>query len=357
MRFIISALSLKDEQVAYIAFTGKAAQVLVQKGCPNAVTAHKLLYYSHQNKDGSFTFRPRQKLDNPSLKLIVVDEVSMLPKSLWLTLLSHHIYVIALGDPFQIPVINPNEDNHILDNPHIFLDEIMRQALDSEVIRFSMWIRNGGKVGDYQGENKEVKILNPEELNKGVLAWADQILCATNATRNKMNIESRKIKGFPEDPQIGDKIIGLTNHWSFSDPPLTNGSIGTITDAQTEFIRFPRYVSTEPIKILRTTMVDEMGNTFYDIPIDYNCLMTGQKTLSVKQEMQIKNNKLLKEQGIEAPFDFAYGYAITCHKFQGSSAPKVLVFEERFPFEPIEHARWIYTAATRSENRLVLVKK
>lgn len=49
----------------------------------------------------------------------------------------------------------------------------MRQALDSEIIRFSMWIRNGGKVRDYQGENKEVKILSPEELNTGVLAWAD----------------------------------------------------------------------------------------------------------------------------------------------------------------------------------------
>lgn len=281
----------------------------------------------------------------------------MLPLSLWNTLLSHHIHVIALGDPFQIPVINPNEDNHILDKPHIFLDEIMRQALDSEIIRFSMWIRNGGTIADYQGENKEVKILDSEELNTGVLAWADQILCATNATRNQMNIEARKIKGFSDTPQIGDKIIGLTNHWDFSDPPLTNGSIGTITDAHTDFIRFPRYISSEPVKILRTTMIDEIGNVFYDIPIDYNCLMTGKKSLSAKQEIQIKNSKMLKEAGLIAPFDFAYGYAITCHKFQGSSAPKILVFEEQFPFDPIEHARWVYTAATRSEDRLVFIKR
>lgn len=316
-----------------------------------------MLYYSHRNKDGTFTFRPRKTLENPFLKLIVVDEVSMLPMPLWNTLLSHHIYVIALGDPFQIPVINPNEDNHVLDRPHIFLDEIMRQALDSEIIRFSMWIRNGGTIANYQGENKEVKILSPEELNTGVLAWADQILCATNATRNQMNMEARKIKGFPETPQIGDKIIGLTNHWDFSDPPLTNGSIGTITDAHVDFIRFPSYISSEPIKILRTTMIDEIGNVFYDIPIDYNCLMTGEKTLSVKQEIQIKNSKILKEAGLIAPFDFAYGYAITCHKFQGSSAPKILVFEERFPFDRVEHARWVYTAATRSESRLVFVKR
>ena len=49
----------------------------------------------------------------------------------------------------------------------------MRQALDSEIIRFSMWIRNGGTIANYQGENKEVKILDSEELNTGVLAWAD----------------------------------------------------------------------------------------------------------------------------------------------------------------------------------------
>mgnify|MGYP006913128335 FL=1 len=36
-----------------------------------------------------------------------------------------------------------------------------------------MWIRNGGTIANYHGENKEVKVLSPEELNTGVLAWAD----------------------------------------------------------------------------------------------------------------------------------------------------------------------------------------
>ena len=44
IKFIISALGLEDDEVAYVAYTGKAAQVLKQKGCPNAETAHKLLY-------------------------------------------------------------------------------------------------------------------------------------------------------------------------------------------------------------------------------------------------------------------------------------------------------------------------
>jgi len=35
---------------------------------------------------------------------------------------------------------------------------------------------------------------------------------------------------------------------------------------------------------------------------------------------------------------------------------KVLVLEERFPFEREEHARWLYTCVTRASERLVLVR-
>ena len=99
IKFIVNALELKDDQVAYVAYTGKAASVLRHKGCPNAMTAHKLLYYSKRLPNGKFLYRPRPALDG-DYKVIVVDEVSMLPKQLWDLLLSHGIYVLACGDPF-----------------------------------------------------------------------------------------------------------------------------------------------------------------------------------------------------------------------------------------------------------------
>lgn len=99
IKFIVNALELKDDQVAYVAYTGKAASVLRHKGCPNAMTAHKLLYYSKRLPNGKFLYRPRPSLDG-DYKVIVVDEVSMLPKQLWDLLLSHGIYVLACGDPF-----------------------------------------------------------------------------------------------------------------------------------------------------------------------------------------------------------------------------------------------------------------
>jgi hypothetical protein len=50
----------------------------------------------------------------------------MAPKSIIDKLFQHNVYVICLGDPFQLPPIDKEEDNHLLDHPHIFLDEIMR---------------------------------------------------------------------------------------------------------------------------------------------------------------------------------------------------------------------------------------
>lgn len=40
----------------------------------------------------------------------------------------------------------------------------------------------------------------------------------------------------------------------------------------------------------------------------------------------------------------------------GSEWDKVLVIEERFPFDKTEHARWVYTCVTRASSKLVLVK-
>ncbi len=214
VQFIISALNLYPEDVCYVAYTGKAAQVLRQKGCPNPVTAHKLLYRAKQMPNGTYRFVPKSSLEEP-YKVIVVDEISMLPKDMWEKLLTHRVHVLALGDPFQLPPIDPNSDNHILDNPHIFLDEIMRQASESEIIRLSMHIREGKPISDFKADNNEVMILDKSEINTGVYQWADQIICATNNTRFHINKELRQIKGFGPEPQEGDKIISLRNQWDF----------------------------------------------------------------------------------------------------------------------------------------------
>lgn len=357
VKFIIEALKLNpEEDVCYVAYTGKASTVLRQMGCPNAVTAHKLLYWARPTQNGTYVFTPKTSLEEP-YKVIVVDEVSMLPKTMWDLLMRHPVYVIALGDPGQIPPVDKTEENHILDNPHVFLDEIMRQAQDSEIIRLSMWIREGKPLDTFPCANEQVQVVSPNEVVDGMYDWADQIICATNAKRVEINNFVRARKGFGVEPQIGDKVIGLTNHWDFlsqsGDWALTNGSIGIIKNFTKQSFYVPRYITTDSIQYMFTDIELEDGDCFNATPIDYIALRDGVSPLSSRQRFQLNANK----QTLDAPYDFTYAYGITGHKAQGSQWQKVLAYEERFPFKAEEHTRWLYTVATRASEKLVMVKE
>lgn len=282
----------------------------------------------------------------------------MMPNTLWNLLLSHGIHVIALGDPAQLPTIDPTEDNHVLDKPHVFLDEIMRQAAESEIIRCSMWIREGKPINTFPFENKEVSIFKNNELNLGMLNWADQILCATNDMRTYLNNTVRSAKGFGTEPMIGDKIISLKNHWKYlsstGDCVLTNGLIGTINNLSYQIHYAPYYIHEGPIPYLYTSISLDNGDEFISLPIDYKCLKEGTPTLDPKDMYKLSKCKYYEH---SLPMDFAYGYAITTHKAQGSQWSKVLVVEENFPRSKEDHRRWLYTACTRAIDKLVLITK
>ena len=358
VRFIIEELKtygVKETDVCFACFTGKAAQVLLKKGNKNVITLHKLLYKSIPKESGGFV-----RIPNPSIpyKIVVVDEVSMAPKTLMDLLFKHNVYVICLGDPFQLPPVDKKEDNHLLDAPHIFLDEIMRQAQESEIIQLSMAIRENRPIEVFQG--KEVQILNKEELNTGMLTWADQILVATNATRVSINTQMRKLLNFGEKPQDGDKIICLRNYWDcFSDneEPLVNGTIGILKDSFLTKRYLPSIVKSTDglshIDLIVGDFISDSGMHFHSLEMDKKMIDTGEFSLDWKTVYQLNRNPKTRD---VPPLEFTYGYAITCHKAQGSEWDKVLVIEEKFPFDKIEHARWLYTAVTRSSEKLVLVR-
>ena len=355
IKFIVSALDLDEDEVAYITFTGKAAEVLRKKGCPQATTAHKLLYYSKPLPNGKFLYKPKPHLD-PFLKLIVVDEVSMLPAELWELLLSHRIHVIACGDPFQLPPINKDSDNHVLDTPHVFLDEIMRQAQESEIIRLTMDIRENKPIKYQQGT--EIHVVPHNEIVTGMYNWADQIIVGTNNKRHEINNYMRKAAGRGNEPEDGDKIICLRNCWDIMDDTgdmaLVNGTIGYLSDPFKMELDIPLPGFPKEIPVLESCLITDGGNNFLSQPInmDYSALTTGSKCLTPQQEYQLYKSAF-KGMG---PIEFNYGYAITCHRAQGSQWDKVMVIEERFPFDKNEHARWLYTACTRPAQKLVLAR-
>lgn len=351
VRFIIEALGVEEEDVCYCAFTGKAAEVLRKKGNKNVCTLHKLLYEHIPKPNGGFIRRPKLFLD---YKVIVVDEVSMAPKTLMKQLFTHSAYIICLGDPFQLPPIDKDEDNHLLDNPHVFLDEIMRQAQESEIIQLTMKIRNGESIDYFNG--KEVIVMPKSKLNTGVLKWGDQILTATNATRIAINNQMRTLYGKEGAPQDGDKLICLRNYWddlSEEGDALINGTIGILKNSFQTWREIPSYVqpNTKFDVLCGELYIPETDDTYNLLSMDRQMIITGQKCCDWKLSYKLNriNNEIV-------PKEFAYAYAITVHKAQGSEWDNVVVLEEKFPFDKEEHARWLYTACTRASKKLVLVR-
>ena len=70
VKFIIEALDVQKERVCYATFTGKAAQVLSQKGNKNAMTLHRLLFESKLLPDGSFLRTPKTSIE---YDIVIVD--------------------------------------------------------------------------------------------------------------------------------------------------------------------------------------------------------------------------------------------------------------------------------------------
>ena len=355
VKFIIEALDVEPSKVAYATFTGKAAEVLRKKGNANAMTLHRLLYDSIPKPGGGFIRKPKLQLD---YNIIVVDEVSMVPKSMIDMLLHHKVYIIFLGDPFQLPQIDKNETHTLLDNPHIFLDQVMRQAAESEIIQLTMKIRNGEKIDFMNG--KEVIIAPRASLVTGHLTWADQIICATNASRISLNNQMREILGYSGLPQDGEKMICLRNYWEdFSEDgssSLVNGMTGIIKNPFESFRIAPMYVKMKNHKmdIIQGDFISDDGKTFNSVEMDKGMITTGEFSLDWRETYAL--GKLKNKIGDIIPREFTFGYAITCHKSQGSEWDKVLVIEENFPFDKKEHARWLYTAISRSAEKCVLIK-
>jgi len=360
VKFIIAALAddgiNPDEDVVYTSFTGKATQVLQKKGNKNVSTLHKLLFEHFPRPDGTFYRRPVSSID---YKIVIVDECSMVPKDLLKRLAAYPVHIICLGDPGQLPPINKEDDNHLLDVPHVFLDEIMRQEEESEIIKLTMDIRAGKPLNHFQG--KEVQILDKEELTTGMLMWADQIICSTNATRVALNNQMRNLLGRGESPEDGDKVICLRNYWevcSEDGQPLVNGTIGTLHNSFNSFLRIPAYISGGRLTQIDTVVAnfksDDEITEFNNLTMDKKMILEGEPTLTWKENFKLGKNKNYMN---SIPLSFTYGYAITGHKSQGSEWDNVLVIEEGFPFDKEEHMRWLYTCATRAAKKLVIIRK
>ncbi len=335
-----------DATVAFCAYTGKATRVLQNKlrerraarRGDSVSTIHSLIYTTEEGPGRVPRWIRKDKLDR---SLIIVDEASMVDEAIWKDLLSFGIPILAVGDHGQLPPIGGRFN--LMAEPVLRLERIFRQEADSPIIDVATLARETGvlPVRDYGPGVAKLDRALPETgqtVQDMLENWRPEllVLCGYNATRVKLNQGIREMRDMVgPKPQSGDRVVCLRNNRT---KHLFNGMLGQI-------------VRVAPA-------MGEDGRAWYEAEIE---LEGEDYTYSgyIFRE-QFGANETVKDVP-PAPdgergdlWDF--GYALTVHKAQGSQAPRVLVFEERFARSTEEDwRRWLYTAVTRAETELTVV--
>lgn len=320
-----------DGPTCYCAFTGKAALMMAKSGCHGASTIHGLIYQVKEGGNGATRFVLDKASPAASAALIVVDECSMVDEELAQDLMSFGRPILVLGDPAQLPPVK-GAGYFINAQPDVMLTEIHRQAADNPIIRMATTIREGGalELGSY-GESRVIErgVLSPEEVKA-----ADQILVGKNATRTAYNRRMRSIYGFNDQlPMKGDRLVCLRNDKGLG---IFNGGLFTVDSG-----------------LLRPDPEFQNCIKFEVRSEDFK--RKAALAVNVRREFFAGAADDIPWQELRGTQQFDFGYALTCHKAQGSQWPSVIVYDESSTFRD-DARRWAYTAITRAAEKVTVVQ-
>ena len=317
VKFLLKILR-PTHSIVVCAFTGKAVNVLGKKQV-YAQTMHSLMYNVESQLDGTIKFF-RKPILEACPDLIIVDEASMISTDLYRDLLSFNRRYLFVGDPGQLEPIGDNPN--LMATPDLVLSKIHRQAELSPIITFANNVRQGEKFGLTKVDGLWIKakeITSPEFLSN------DQVICAKNATRKLFNDKIRIYKKLPPtEITVGEKLICLRNNLNYN---VYNGMILFVDKIVA--ITFNAWIC---------NCHDEVDRKLFNLPIWMDPFVSP---LQDKQPKIPKNTVWCD-----------FGYAITCHKSQGSEWDNVLVWNEWVHPKVWDMKRWQYTAITRASKNL-----
>ncbi len=361
-------------EAVFVSPTGKAAANLVKNGTV-AGTVHSLIYM----RDGdefdvdengeiiqlrALTFIKREKIDE-KIRLIVIDEASMVNETVLYDLLSFGVKCLFCGDGAQLPPVNGACP--LLENPHYTLTKIVRQAADNPIIQVATMAREGKRI-PYGNYEDKVCVVGRNALSqadrKRIFLKADQIICGRNKTRNSLNGEIRGYMGIPESsvlPTEGEKLICTLNDWEKALDKderfhLVNGIIGkasqiTLGMDDLATMEFTADFMEEGVTVPFDTGIFEKGE--YTHLYGERAITLADGTVAHESNFELLRRLRAVKEEVICRFEFAY--AVTCHKAQGSEFDFVVVFDESWAFGE-ERNRWLYTAITRAKEKLLIIR-
>lgn len=403
---ILDNLHLKS---VLLAPTGRAAKVLSYYSSKNAYTIHKKIYRQKSSQDGFGKFVLNKNFH--SYTFFIVDEASMISNfsieaSMFgsgrlLDDLIEYVYndkncmLIIVGDTAQLPPVgldkSPALKTEILENyglivKELELTQIIRQSLNSGILFNATKVRELIKNNSYNFSYPQIKLHNyndivrisGEDLIEDISSAYDKygieqtvVISRSNKRANKYNQGIRNsILYREEEISTGDYLMVVKNNYHWLDENdkidfIANGDIVEVTrikNYQEKYgfrfadvtVRFIDYDFEIDAKIMLSTLSIETASLsneqnkqlYYSIMDDYSDIKSKKK----KYEL-VKNNPFLNALQVK------FSYAITCHKSQGGQWKCVFVDQGYINDDMlnVEYLRWLYTAITRSTEKLYLV--
>ena len=356
---IVNAIiSILGQKYSYVqcALSGRAAARMAEVTGKTGFTIHRLLGFPKGDKEkGSFEYHDENQLP---YNIYILDEISMVDGVLFYNLLRaipNGSKLICLGDPGQLESIGScNIAHDMIESPEIevvTLTQIHRQAQKSAIITQSIAIRRGHQIiskgwagEEIQGDLKDLKLTCYSDTNKTYY----EIM--TSFTREMVKddfdiMETQVI--FPRRSSVPASTFELNNAiQELYNPRSKNRQERVIHSVN------GTYILREGDKVMN------IANNYQVNPVIYNGNIGIIKEFFSQDDEEYMKINFIGIGEVNLPkkywISIELGYAITCHKFQGSQA-NVVIFGIDFTAYSLLTRELVYTGITRAKERCHLI--
>ena len=399
---LVKAMAENKIKTVLLAPTGRAAKVMSSLSGREASTIHKRIFRGNSLDPSNNQFFLSENKDKDTI--FIVDEASLITDSEYfnkslLQQLVHYVYsspgcaIILVGDTAQLPPIGMTESpamnteriSRLSLNPIQFtLDTPLRQSAKSGILFNATAIRKAmsmklkiNRFLLFQKKFKDVEFITFNDIEEKINeSWGEVgmdetlIITRSNKRANQFNSSLRQNIMYAEQPlEIGERLIISKNDYFWSKINQTKGFIANGESAEILWLgkpekKYGRWFmdvelklqnSDQPFqaKILLRSLVSESPSVAKEeMERFYNLVMAN-----YEGEISFKIKGALEDPYYNA-LQVKYAYCVTCHKAQGGQWKHVYIDMGGLNVEEgmeIDFYRWIYTAVTRSTEKVFFV--
>ena len=348
---------LQGYSYAQTALSGRAAARMAEITHEEGYTIHRLLGFPKGNRDhGGFVFHEDNKLPRD---IIILDEVSMVDGELFNRLvkaIKTGSKLIMLGDTGQLECIGcMNIAADLIASKEIVsieLSQIHRQAANSGIITESIKAREGIQLIEKDWIGTEVR----GKLNDLVID------CFSDKSNTFYKVMQHASSELEDGTDIMDLMVIAPSYKNESGVDNLNAALQSLYNPDSSEKKEVFVQKSSKAWILRE------GDKIINVQNDYyakNKLTAGifNGNIGVVKNIDIDANTIAVDfQDIPGIMilpkknwkDLELGYAITCHKAQGSQCKKVIVGLDFGSFIQLSR-EWVYTAMTRAIDKCYMV--